>query len=255
MTVAIPLFTAVVSFLFALTVLDQYLERRKAYQLVWTVGLALYGVASLLQALWVGAVVQQEWVFRLWYLTGAMLVAAYLGMGSIYLHVPRRFAHGAFVVLLLLTLLASFLSFRTELAGDLKVLKDRPMANRLKLTEQGQTKEARFYPPSVGGLTALLNVAGSAALIGGAVFSAIVFLRRRAPSYRVVSNVLIAGGAFISASGGALEFLVRPQYHTVSLLVGVVIIYLGFLRSREVFVLYRVPFIHRLRPAGQRPQP
>ena len=239
MSIAIPLATSVVSFVFALTVLDQYLERRRAYQLVWTVGLFLYAVASLLQTLWMSGV-ETEAVFRLWYFTGAMLVAAFLGMGSVYLHAPRRVAHGVMVVLLVLNVVAGLLALGVELQADVDLMEGQAPVSIVPGTES-----ERFYPAYVGILTAFLNATGSLALFGSAVYSAIVFARRRAPGYRVVSNVLIAAGAFISAAGGTLERFDLPEPHAVALLLGVVVIYVGFLRSREVFTIYRVPFWHR----------
>lgn len=47
--------------------------------------------------------------------------------------------------------------------------------------------------------------------------------------------------------GGSLARLGNPSYLYISELLGVVIISLGFLRSREVFGLYRVPFSGGLR--------
>ncbi|MFN3974520.1 MAG: hypothetical protein ACK4K2_04505 [Dehalococcoidia bacterium] len=241
--VAIPMATAVIALFFALTLLDQFLERRRPYQAVWGVGMALYGVASLLQALWqVG--VTGDVVFRLWYLTGGMLVAAYLGVGTVYLHAPRWVAHGVLVVLLALTALGTALTFTTPFqeGADLIHLQGRAMAS---IDPQSQV---RYFPPSVGGLTAFLNAAGSIFLVGGAAYSAVVFARRRQAIYRVVSNALIAVGAFISASGGTLERFDIPQPHTIALLIGIVVIYAGFLRSREVISAFRVPFARGVPP-------
>jgi len=42
----IPLVSCVVSFIFALTVLDQFFARRKPYQLVWTIGLFMYFIST-----------------------------------------------------------------------------------------------------------------------------------------------------------------------------------------------------------------
>ncbi|MBI4234478.1 MAG: hypothetical protein HY686_08565 [Chloroflexi bacterium] len=242
MRIAIPLITTVVALVFSLTVLDQYLERRRPYQLVWTVGLGLYTVASLLQLLW-SAGVASEAVFRLWYLTGAMLVAAYLGMGTIYLLFSPKAGHITLGVLLLLTLLAAALALATPLRADVGVLEGGPL-----LSQNPNTRES-LYPAYVGALTAFLNSAGALVLIGGAVYSAVVFALRRAAPHRVVSNILIAVGALVSAAGGALERFNLPQPHSLALLIGIVVIYVGFLRSREVFSVYRVPFRRRPGPA------
>ena len=96
----LPLLATVVSFLFAVTVLDQYILRPRPYKAVWTVGLLLYGIGTFAQ-FW-GA--QQGWspsVYKLWYLSGAICVAALLGMGTGYLFLPRRVAHILLAVLAL----------------------------------------------------------------------------------------------------------------------------------------------------------
>lgn len=243
MNVAIPLLTALVSLVFALTLLDQYLERRRAYQLVWTVGLLLYFFASALQTLWAVGI-EGEAVFRLWYYAGAMLVAAYLGIGSIYLLAPRRVSHGVLAGLLVLTVLAGVLALTVRLQADVALLEGEAMVSLVPGSDS-----QRFYPGYVGGLTAFLNVTGALALIGGAVYSTVVFIRRKAPAFRAVSTVLIAVGAIISAAGGALERFDLPQPHDLALLIGVIVIYIGFLRSREVFTVYRVPFLHKPKAA------
>ncbi len=238
----ISLLTAAVSLVFALSVLDQFLQRRRPYQLVWTLGLLLYMAASLLQALWIAGA-NVEAVFRLWYLSGGMLVAAYLGMGSMYLHVPVRVGHWVFAGLLALTVISGVLALAVTLQADVSLLEGKPLASVVP-----GTPPQRFYPVYVGILTALLNSVGAFGLLASAVYSAVVYLRRRAPGYRVASNVLIATGAFLSAAGGTLERFDLPQPHNLALLLGVVIIYLGFMRSQEAFVLYRLPF--RRRPAS-----
>ncbi len=133
MDVAIPLATSVVSLVFALTVLDQYMERRRAYQLVWSIGLILYFFASLVQGVWFLGV-DGEPVFRLWYLTGAMLVAAYLGMGSVYLHVPKRAAHGVMTVLLTATVLAAVLALGTQLQSEVVLLEGKALSSIVRGT-------------------------------------------------------------------------------------------------------------------------
>ncbi|MBI4339335.1 MAG: hypothetical protein HY680_05215 [Chloroflexi bacterium] len=243
MYTAVSLVTTLVSLVFALTVLDQFLERRRPYQLVWTIGLGLYVAASLLAALW-GLGMTSEVVFRLWYFTGGMAVAAYLGMGSLYLHLPRKGAHGVLAVLLGATALSAFWSLGVKLQADVALLEGKALASLAPGAEN-----LRYYPAYVGILTALLNSMGALAMVGSAVYSAVTFARRKTPGYRVVSNVLIALGAFVSAAGGTLERFNLPQLHSVALLVGVVLIYVGFLRSREVFAIYRLPFVRRPKAA------
>ncbi len=239
MSAAVSFITSAISLVFALTVLDQYMEKRKPYQLVWSIGLGLYAVASFLQGLW-GVDVNGAVVFRLWYFTGAMLVAAYLGMGTIYLLVPRKIAHVAMAVLVALTLAAFVWAMGVSLSSKVSFMEGQALTSVVPGVESH-----RYYPAYVGALTAFLNSAGALALVGGATYSAFVYLRRKEPGHRVVSNVLIAIGSLVSAGAGILEKFDVPEPHTVALLLGVVIIYIGFLRSREVFSVYRIPFMRR----------
>ena len=87
-----PLVTCIVSFIFAVTVLDQYFARRKPYQIVWAIGLFMYAISTFTEFWW-NVYGHAEIIYRLWYLVGAVLVAAYLGQGTLYLVMRRKIAH------------------------------------------------------------------------------------------------------------------------------------------------------------------
>jgi hypothetical protein len=97
-TIVLPLLASFLSFVFAAMVGDQWLRRRHAYQLVWTIGLIFYGVAAGVDFL-AAAGGWSEGLYRTWYLTGAFGGAAYLGLGTIFLLNRTRF--GYFVAFLL----------------------------------------------------------------------------------------------------------------------------------------------------------
>jgi hypothetical protein len=85
-------------------------------------------------------------------------------------------------------------------------------------------------------------------MVGGAIYSAWIFWRRRIMPHRVWSNVLIAVGATFPFVGGLLvRRFDQPDFLYPSELGGIVIIFIGFLRSREIFGLYRFPLIHGFR--------
>jgi len=245
MNVAIPLLTTIISLLFALTVLDQYLERKRPYQGIWATGLFLYAAGSLLPALW-GMGIYSEVIFRLWYWIGAMLVAAYLGMGSLYLHLRPKTGHAVLIVLLAFTVIGGFLALTLPLRGDVALLEGQTLATLVPDTEP----PVRYYPAYVSILTALLNIFGSVVMLGSAVYGAWGFVRGKTPGFRALSNVLIAAGAFVSAAGGTLERFNLPEPHTMALLLGVLLIYMGFVRSQQVFVIYRVPFMRKAKTAA-----
>ena len=108
--VFLPLASSLLSFVFALFLLDQWRERRRPYQLIWMLGMLMYGVAAGTEFLG-GAFGWSEPLYRAWYLTGAVWVAGWLGLGTMYLLAKTRFGYGAAVSVVLAGLF-TFLSWR-----------------------------------------------------------------------------------------------------------------------------------------------
>jgi hypothetical protein len=90
--VILPFLSSALSFVFAAMVGDQWLRRRQPYQLVWTIGLLWYGISAGTEFLG-GALGWNEGLYRTWYLVGAFGVAAYLGLGTVYLLNRTRFGY------------------------------------------------------------------------------------------------------------------------------------------------------------------
>lgn len=87
----LPLLSAIISFVFAYFVFSRWRRRRRLYLLFWGIGLLLYGIGGAAEAYY-GLFGWQPWVFRLWYLCGAILVAAWLGQGTVFLLMRKRVA-------------------------------------------------------------------------------------------------------------------------------------------------------------------
>lgn len=226
-----PLISCLISLVFALAVLDQYFARRKAYQLVWAIGLFMYFISTGTEFL-TGMWGLNDIVYRVWYLVGAIFVAAYLGMGTLYLLVRRKTANIIMVILVVVSIYATFKVFTAPV--NLGVI---------------QTLSGQAMPKDVRLLTPFFNSFGTLALVGGALYSAWVFWRRRILPHRVISNVLIAIGAILPAIGGTSMRFGNPALFYLLELLGVIIIFIGFLRTKEVFGLYRIPFsqgFHRI---------
>jgi len=92
LNVILPFLSSALSFVFAALVGDQWVRRRQPYQLVWTIGLLWYGISAGTEFLG-GAFGWNEALYRLWYLIGAFGVAAYLGLGTVFLLNRTRFGY------------------------------------------------------------------------------------------------------------------------------------------------------------------
>lgn len=92
MSVALPALTAVLAFVMAIALLDQWRDRRQPFQVVWAIGMTFFGVASGAEAL-AAAGGWNEGLYRTWYLTGAVLTAGWLGLGTVLLLAKTRFGY------------------------------------------------------------------------------------------------------------------------------------------------------------------
>ena len=159
--VILPLASSLLSFVFAAMVFDQWLRRRQPFQLVWTIGLLWYGISAGTE--FVGSAFGwSEPLYRAWYLIGAFGVAAYLGLGTVYLLNRTRF--GYFVAVSFV--IAGGLSYLTSVkyAGE-----GAPASGTTVLLVVGATLASgvtiglvtRFARRWVGHLTAAILVAAS----------------------------------------------------------------------------------------------
>ena len=110
--VLIPAVTAVVAGIFALALLDQWRTRRRAYQIVWALGMVFFAIAVGAEAI-AAANGWSEPIYRVWYLTGAVWTAGWLGLGTAFLLGRTRFGL-AFALCLFLAGLFTFLTARRD---------------------------------------------------------------------------------------------------------------------------------------------
>ena len=103
--VVLPLCSSILSFVFFVFLIDQWRERRRPYQLVWAIGMLWYALSAGTEFLG-GAVGWSEPLYRAWYLIGAIMVAGWLGLGTILLLAKTRFGIAMVPVFLLLALIS-----------------------------------------------------------------------------------------------------------------------------------------------------
>jgi hypothetical protein len=106
----LPGLTALLGLLFSLALVDQWVQRRQAFQLIWAAGMLFFSVAVACEAIGAAA----GWnaaLYRTWYLTGAVWSAGWLGLGTAFLLGKTRFGY-AFAMCLFLAGLFTFLAQR-----------------------------------------------------------------------------------------------------------------------------------------------
>jgi hypothetical protein len=219
MQVIVPALAALISLLFAAAVFGQFLERRRPHHAAWTVGLLAWALGTGAEAV-IGAAGLHALPYRLWYLGGAIFTAAWLGLGSLYLQLGRQSRAGHIVAGLLAT--ASLAAAVLTLTAPLDL--SRAYADSRLV--------GAAFPLVVRLLTPFFNVFGTVLLVGVALWSVVRYAHQRHDGRYVLSNLLIAGGALLPALGGSLSRLGIPEFLWLSELFGVLIMFLGFLRSQ-----------------------
>jgi len=188
----LPYLSTIVTLVFAVVVFNRYRQRGGVYLLLWAVGLLFYGLGTLSEVIL--GLSFNVMVLKSWYLTGAMLTAAWLGMGTVHLLIRK--GSTAQILTWILTAV-SLLAFVLVFAAPVNAVSyevTRPVSEQYKeiLTRSG---------PIIL-LTILLNIYGTITLVGGAIYSAFLFWRKKILANRMYGNILIAAGALSPALGG-----------------------------------------------------
>ncbi len=201
-----------VSAAFAIAVWLQYSRRRQPYQLAWSIGLAMFALASAAGvAARSGTPTEEE--YRVFYLFGAILNVAWLAVGTLYVTVRRPVADVGFVLVYLFSVVSTIavFSYPVDLAAAL---------------DSGRGFQDAPVPRILAGIGSGI---GTIVLFGGALRSVWVFLRRGHNGRRALANLVIAAGVLIVAAGGTATFTGASGLVDVTNLVGVSVMFAGFL--------------------------
>ena len=218
----VPIFSTIVTLIFAIAVFERYRRRGGAHLLLWGIGLILYGMGTLTEAVMLFTF--QPLVLKLWYLSGAMLTAAWLGQGTVHLLVRRR---GVAKTLTVILSLVSIISAGLILAAPVT----SAAAYNLDLPASAQYKDILVRSGAIIALTIILNIYGTIGLVGGAIYSAFLFWRKQVLANRMVGNILIAAGALMPAMAGSFIKAGLVDWLYLSEFVGVVFMYAGFIQA------------------------
>ena len=209
----IPVATTIVASFFATVVLRRYRERGGTHLLWWGVGLVLYGVGTLTESLttifgW------NEWVFRAWYITGALCGGAPLAQGTVYLLLRRRTAHVLSVLLVSAIVVGAVLVLLSPI--DANAVEGHRLSGRAL-----GWQDIRLISPFINSYAALF-------LIGGAVVSAVRYRAQAEKRHKYLGNICIAVGAILPGIGGTFTRFGHVEVLYVTEFIGLLLIYLGF---------------------------
>ncbi|MDT8369148.1 MAG: hypothetical protein RQ745_08060 [Longimicrobiales bacterium] len=210
----IPIVTTIVAALFAPSVYARWKSRRPAPHLIWwAAGIALYGVGTFAES-WTTLFGWNEWIFRSWYISGALLGGAPLAQGTVYLLASKRVADRLSVALISIVTIASVGVLLTPIHHDL--VESHRLTGSV-MAWQG----VRLFSPFV-------NTYAFIFLAGGAAWSAWKFRGVIEARNRVIGNLYIAVGAILPGIGGTATRMGYTEVLYVTELIGLTLIWIGY---------------------------
>ena len=208
----IPILTSIFSIFFLGVIFRHWQRNPKPYLLWWTIGVLTFGFGTATESI----NVLFGWSavnFRLWYISGALLGGFPLAQGSVYLLMNKKFADWSTIIILTIIVAGSI----SVLFSPLEI----PIDFEGKLNGSVLAwKWTRFFSPFV-------NIYAFIFLVGGAVYSAIIYFRQQRQQ-RFLGNVYIAIGALLPGIGGSFTRAGYVNVLFVTELIGLVMIYFGY---------------------------
>lgn len=211
-----PLLASLISGAMALIMLNRMRQKIRSQEAAWTLAFAMFAVAAGAQVMgdlagWTPALA------RLYYVCGATLVVGWLGLGTwlVLVHKPWLRNLGTWSMLLL--------------SGYGIGLVSQSPVNTTQLAQVGWHALGKPLPLTI--LTIAINSIGTLVLVGGALWSAWIFWRKRMMKARMVGLILLAVGALAVAAGGSLTRLGHEQYLYIAMSLGVGLMFWGYLKT------------------------
>lgn len=209
----VPIATSVFSAYFFITLLRHWLKDTSSiYLLWWTLGIFFYGAGTLTEG--IHAIFgYMPYNFKAWYIFGALLGAAPLAQGTVHLLLKTKFSDFLSYVLILTIIVVSVLVIRSPLMpGEHEKL-------------GGYILEWSY----IRYITPFINVYAVIFLVGGAIYSAILYARKGIYKKRMWGNILIAAGCLLVGVGGAFAKAGYIEILYITEFLGIILIYSGYL--------------------------
>jgi len=218
----LPMSATIIAGAFAIVLLNRYFSnRRRPHELMWGIAFILFAIGAACQVL---ADVSGTWspmVARIYYLTGAILNVGFLGLGTVYLIFSRRVANVSLAIMLALTAFSFYVLFTVPIDTSL-------------LSQEAGWKAVASVSTTPRWLAAICSTIGTLLVVGGAIWSGIIFWRKRIQKHRMIGVFLLAGGTFIIALGGTITGLTGLRNHDylyITMVVGLIVMFVGYLQT------------------------
>ena len=218
----IPIVTTLFALYFAIILFKHFQIHKKnkknnMHLLFWCFGIIAYGLGTLTEALttlfgW------QVWIFKSWYILGALLGGAPLAQGTIFLLTRKTFAYSSAIILGLSILILSVCVVLSPVN-----IPDNPGIHLSASVLSWQW--IRNFSP-------FINLYAAFFLIGGAFWSSWQYFRGFSMQ-RAWGNIFIAIGAILPGIGGSYARYGKPEVLYVTELIGILIIFLGYVIIRS----------------------
>jgi hypothetical protein len=216
---AFPLAAAAVALAFAVLLARQFLLRRRSYQGLWALAMAMFAAASF--AVFLG--VLRNWStcdFRVFWLFGAVLNVPYLACGELHLLLRQGAVRTALVLILLFGTAFAVSRVVSAHVASASLHSNLPSGEDVFAHDSFALTLARFYSFPAYGL-----------LVAGTAWSAWRMRGRRELGDRFLGTLLIAVGATVVAAGSAFAAAGNATGFSLTLAAGVALMFWGFLRA------------------------
>ena len=210
----LPILTTIFSIFFTIILFRHFRARNYSPHLGWwTLGVFFYGVGTFTEG-FTALFGWSEWVFRAWYISGALLGGFPLAQGTVYLLLSRKTANRLSMIYVPFIIFAAICVLLTPLHFDL--VEPHRLSGNVIVWHW-----VRLFSP-------FINIYAFIFLVGGAILSAIRYKKVRDTYYRFLGNVYIAVGALLPGIGGTFTRFGYTEVLYVTELIGLVCIFIGY---------------------------
>ncbi|HEY1032118.1 MAG TPA: hypothetical protein VGD89_10115 [Flavipsychrobacter sp.] len=215
----LPLATTLFCIFFFIELYQHWRKNTTSLHIMWwTIGVFFYGAGTVSESIHaLGGYSPVN--FKAWYIFGALLGGAPLAQGTVYLLMKRKTAHRLSVALVSVIATTILLVILSPL---------EPVTRGADVKLSGRLLEWSF----IRALTPIINLYAFVFLVGGAIYSAMLYYRTVIDKSKFWGNVLIAAGGLLPGIGGSASKFGYIEVLYVTEFIGICLIHAGYQRMK-----------------------